>query len=149
MDFDAIYEQYFDKIYYKVLSIVKNPGDAEDIAQETFMSVFKNLSKFREESNIFTWIYRIAMNKMNDFYRKKKIVLELNEDILSLDDDFSAETSVLLKEKLKNLSKLEREIVIMKDIYGYKLKEIAEIKEMNISTVKSIYYKAIKDMGGN
>ena len=149
MDFDVIYEQYFDKIYYKVLSIVKNPGDAEDIAQETFMSVFKNLSKFREESNIFTWIYRIAMNKMNDFYRKKKIVLELNEDILSLDDDFSAETSVLLKEKLKNLSKLEREIVIMKDIYGYKLKEIAEIKDMNISTVKSIYYKAIKDMGGN
>jgi len=149
MDFDAIFEQYFDRIYYKVLSIVKNPEDAEDIAQEVFMSVYRNLSKFREESNIYTWIYKIAINKTYDFFRKKKVELDLNEDILSLEDGTSAETSVLLEEKLKKISKQEREIVLMKDIYGYKLKEIAEMKNMNISTVKSVYYKAIKDMGGN
>ena len=52
MDFDNIYEEYFDRVYYKVLSVVKNNDDAEDICQETFISVYKNLSKFREESNI-------------------------------------------------------------------------------------------------
>ncbi|MGF6905545.1 RNA polymerase sigma factor [Fusobacterium sp. PH5-44] len=149
MNFDAIFEQYFDRIYYKVLSIVKNPEDAEDIAQEVFMSVYKNLSKFREESNIYTWIYKIAINKTYDFFRKKKVELDLNEEILALDDGTSAETSVLLNEKLKKIGKEEKEIVLMKDIYGYKLKEIAEMKNMNISTVKSVYYKAIKDMGGN
>lgn len=149
MDFEEIYEQYFDKVYYKVLGIVKNPDDAEDISQEVFISVYKNLKKFREESNIFTWIYRIAINKTYDFLKKHKVMLEVNEEILSLEYNVDVESNVILREKLSKISIQEREFVILKDLYGYKLKEIAEMKQMNLSTVKSIYYKAIKDMGGN
>ena len=149
MDFDNIYEEYFDRIYYKVLSVVKNDDDAEDICQETFISVYKNLSKFRKESNIYTWIYRIAINKTYDFFKKRKLEFEINEDVLSLPEDINFDTSLILEEKLKLIPEKEKEIVLMKDIYGYKLKEIAEIKNMNLSTVKSVYYKAIKDMGGN
>ena len=149
MDFDNIYEEYFDRIYYKVLSVVKNDDDAEDICQETFISVYKNLSKFREESNIYTWIYRIAINKTYDFFKKRKLEFEINDDVLSLPEDINFDTKVILEEKLKLISDKEREIVILKDIYGYKLKEIAEMKNMNLSTVKSVYYKALKDMGGN
>ena len=149
MDFDDIYEEYFDRVYYKVLSVVKNDDDAEDICQETFISVYKNLSKFREESNIYTWIYRIAINKTYDFFKKRKIEFEINDDVLSLPEDVNFDTKVILQEKLKLISEKEREIVILKDIYGYKLKEIAEMKDMNLSTVKSVYYKALKDMGGN
>ena len=149
MDFDNIYEEYFDRVYYKVLSVVKNDDDAEDICQETFISVYKNLSKFREESNIYTWIYRIAINKTYDFFKKRKIEFEINDDVLSLPEDINFDTKVILQEKLKLISDKEREIVILKDIYGYKLKEIAEMKNMNLSTVKSVYYKALKDMGGN
>ena len=149
MDFDNIYEEYFDRVYYKVLSVVKNDDDAEDICQETFISVYKNLSKFREESNIYTWIYRIAINKTYDFFKKRKIEFEINDDVLSLPEDINFDTKVILEEKLKLISEKEKEIVVLKDIYGYKLKEIAEIKNMNLSTVKSVYYKALKDMGGN
>ena len=149
MDFDNIYEEYFDRVYYKVLSVVKNDDDAEDICQETFISVYKNLSKFREESNIYTWIYRIAINKTYDFFKKRKLEFEINDDVLSLPEDINFDTKVILQEKLKLISEKEREIVILKDIYGYKLKEIAEMKDMNLSTVKSVYYKALKDMGGN
>ena len=149
MDFDNIYEEYFDRVYYKVLSVVKNNDDAEDICQETFISVYKNLSKFREESNIYTWIYRIAINKTYDFFKKRKLEFEINDEVLSLTEDINFDTKVILEEKLKLISEKEREIVILKDIYGYKLKEIAEIKNMNLSTVKSVYYKALKDMGGN
>ncbi len=149
MDFDNIYEEYFDRVYYKVLSVVKNDDDAEDICQETFISVYKNLSKFREESNIYTWIYRIAINKTYDFFKKRKVEFEINDDVLSLPEDINFDTKVILQEKLKLISEKEREIVILKDIYGYKLKEIAEMKNMNLSTVKSVYYKALKDMGGN
>ena len=149
MDFDNIYEEYFDRVYYKVLSVVKNDDDAEDICQETFISVYKNLSKFREESNIYTWIYRIAINKTYDFFKKRKLEFEINDDVLSLPEDVNFDTKVILQEKLKLISEKEREIVILKDIYGYKLKEIAEMKNMNLSTVKSVYYKALKDMGGN
>ncbi|WP_427169809.1 RNA polymerase sigma factor [Fusobacterium nucleatum] len=149
MDFDNIYEEYFDRVYYKVLSVVKNSDDAEDICQETFISVYKNLSKFREESNIYTWIYRIAINKTYDFFKKRKLEFEINDEVLSLPEDINFDTKVILEEKLKLISEKEKEIVILKDIYGYKLKEIAEIKNMNLSTVKSVYYKALKDMGGN
>ena len=149
MDFDNIYEEYFDRVYYKVLSVVKNNDDAEDICQETFISVYKNLSKFREESNIYTWIYRIAINKTYDFFKKRKIEFEINDDVLSLPEDINFDTKVILEEKLKLISEKEKEIVVLKDIYGYKLKEIAEMKNMNLSTVKSVYYKALKDMGGN
>ena len=149
MDFDNIYEEYFDRVYYKVLSVVKNDDDAEDICQETFIRVYKYLSKFREESNIYTWIYRIAINKTYDFFKKRKIEFEINDDVLSLPEDVNFDTKVILQEKLKLISDKEREIVILKDIYGYKLKEIAEMKDMNLSTVKSVYYKALKDMGGN
>ena len=149
MDFDNIYEEYFDRVYYKVLSVVKNDDDAEDICQETFISVYTNLSKWREESNIYTWIYRIAINKTYDFFKKRKIEFEINDDVLSLPEDINFDTKVILQEKLKLISEKEREIVILKDIYGYKLKEIAEMKSMNLSTVKSVYYKALKDMGGN
>ena len=149
MDFDNIYEEYFDRVYYKVLSVVKNDDDAEDICQETFISVYKNLSKFREESNIYTWIYRIAINKTYDFFKKRKLEFEINDEVLSLPEDINFDTKVILEEKLKLISEKEKEIVILKDIYGYKLKEIAEIKNMNLSTVKSVYYKALKDMGEN
>ena len=149
MDFDNIYEEYFDRVYYKVLSVVKNDDDAEDICQETFISVYKNLSKFREESNIYTWIYRIAINKTYDFFKKRKLEFEINDEVLSLPEDINFDTKVILEEKLKLISEKEREIVILKDIYGYTLKEIAEMKNMNLSTVKSVYYKALKDMGGN
>ena len=149
MDFDNIYEEYFDRVYYKVLSVVKNDDDAEDICQETFISVYKNLSKFREESNIYTWIYRNAINKTYDFFKKRKLEFEINDDVLSLPEDVNFDTKVILEEKLKLISEKEKEIVVLKDIYGYKLKEIAEMKNMNLSTVKSVYYKALKDMGGN
>ena len=149
MDFYSIYEEYFDRIYYKVVSVVKNESDAEDICQDTFISVYKNLEKFREESKIYTWIYRIAINKTYDFFKKRKLEFEINDDVLSLPEDINFDSKVILEEKLKLLEEKEREIVVLKDIYGYKLKEIAEIKNMNLSTVKSVYYKALKDMGGN
>ena len=149
MDFDEIFEQYFDKVYYKVLGIVKNSDDAEDISQEVFISVYKNLKKFKGESSIYTWIYRIAINKTYDFLKKNKAMLEINEEILSLEYNVDMDRNMILAEKLKKISMQETEFVILKDLYGYKLKEIAEMKDMNLSTVKSIYYKAIRDMGGN
>lgn len=146
MDFDEIYDEYFDRVYYKILSSVKNPEDAEDIAQEVFISVYKNLHKFRADSKIYTWIYRIAINKTYDFFRKKKIDLELNEEILNIADNEDIGESMIVEENLKKLSKEEREILVLKDVYGYKLREISDMKNRNISTIKSIYYKALKSL---
>ncbi len=146
MDFDQIYDEYFDRIYYKVLSSVKNSEDAEDITQEVFVSVYKNLEKFRADSKIYTWIYRIAINKIYDFFRKRKIELELNEEILNIEDGSDLNNSMIIEENLKRLTKEEKEILLLKDVYGYKLREISDMKDRNISTIKSIYYKALRSL---
>ncbi len=148
MEFEVVFEEYFDRIFNKILGMVKNRQDAEDISQEVFFSVYKNMKKFRKESNIYTWIYRIAINKVYDFYRKKKINFELNEEIFQVEDDVNLNTGILLEEKLKILAQREKKIILMKDIYGYKFREIAKLMSMKLSTVKSSYYKGIKMMGG-
>jgi RNA polymerase sigma-70 factor (ECF subfamily) len=148
MNFDEIFDTYFTRIYNKILGMVKNKEDAEDIAQDVFLTVYKNLKKFRNDSGIYTWVYRIAINKTYDFFRKKKETFELNEEILDIKDNDDISTKIILEEKFKLISKREKEIILMKDIYGYKLREIAKIKDMKLSTVKSIYYKGLKEMGG-
>ncbi len=148
MEFEVIFEEYFDRIFNKILGMVKNKQDAEDISQEVFFSVYKNMKKFRKESNIYTWIYRIAINKVYDFYRKKKVNFELNEEIFQVEDDVNLNTKIILEDKLKILENREKRIILMKDIYGYKFREIAKLMEMKLSTVKSSYYKGMKMMGG-
>ncbi len=146
LDFETVYEENFDKIYYKILSIVKNAEDAEDIAQETFISVYSNLKKFKGDSSVYTWIFRIAINKTYDFFRKRKITLEFIPELYDMEDKTDPNTQMLLADKLSKLSEQEKEIVILKDIYGYKLKDISKLKNINISTIKSIYYKALRDL---
>jgi len=148
MNFDEIFDTYFSRIYNKILGMVKNKEDAEDIAQDVFLTVYKNLKKFRNDSGIYTWVYRIAINKTYDFFRRKKETFELNEEVLSIKDNEDVTVNIVLEEKLQLISEREREIVLMKDIYGYKLREIGKIKDMKLSTVKSIYYKGLKEMGG-
>ena len=148
MNFDEIFDTYFSRIYNKILGMVKNKEDAEDIAQDVFLTVYKNLKKFRNDSGVYTWVYRIAINKTYDFFRKRKETFELNEEVLDIKDNDDISAKLILEEKLKLISAREREIILMKDIYGYKLREIAKIKDMKLSTVKSVYYKGIKEMGG-
>ena len=72
----------------------------------------------------------------------------MNDEILNIESSKDLNVPIFLEERLKKITPQEKEIVVLKDIYGYKLREIAEMKDINISTVKTIYYKAIKDMGG-
>ena len=83
--------------------------------------------------------------KNYDFFRKKKIDLELNEEILNIADNEDLNGSMIVEENLKKLNK-EEEILLLKDVYGYKLREISDMKNRNISTIKSIYYKALKSL---
>jgi RNA polymerase sigma-70 factor (ECF subfamily) len=70
-DTEEIFIKYKDKVYRLAISIVHNDKDAEDIVQNTFMKILKNLRYFRHQSNISTWIYRIAYNESLMYLRKK------------------------------------------------------------------------------
>jgi len=72
IDFKSLVESYQEKVRNTCFRFVNNREDAEDVAQEVFIQVFELLAHFRQEAQISTWIYRIAVNKSLDFIRKKK-----------------------------------------------------------------------------
>lgn len=152
--FEALILSCKGKAYNIALRYVKNENDALDVLQESFIKIFRNLSKFNEQSKFETWVYRIVVNACNDFLRKSKskynemsVVLDGNDDEKELDIPDNTpppETVILNKEHseyiLDCLEKIpidHKEIIILRDIKGFAYEEISEILECSIGTVKS------------
>lgn len=146
MNFEDVFEEYFDRIFNKINSMVKNEHDSEDITQEVFYQVLKNIKRFQNKSTVYTWIYRIAVNKTFDFFKKKKMIFVLEENII-FDESNKTEMTVIINEKLEKLNTVERKVCVLHDIYGYKFNEISKLLDLNQSTVKNYYYAALKRMG--
>ena len=70
--FNLLVQKYQQKVYMHIRRLVIDHDDADDLVQETFIKVWRNLRKFRAESNLYTWIYRIATNEALSFLKKKK-----------------------------------------------------------------------------
>ena len=70
--FKAILKVYKEKLYYHIRKIVIDHDDADDVTQESFIKIWRNLDKFRGDSKLYTWLYRIATNEALTFLQKKK-----------------------------------------------------------------------------
>ena len=133
--------------------MIKNQNDVEDLAQEVFIKVYKNLSKFKGDSSLYTWIYKITVNLCLDEVKKRKNIIYLDEKLEVEDGELERElpssdkTQVELyeekelKEKLhKCIGKLpekQRVMIVLRDIKGFSYEEISEITSVKLGTVKS------------
>ena len=151
--YEEIIGLYEKKVFSTIYYMVKNDNEVEDIAQEVFIKIYKNLGNFKEESSLYTWIYRITVNVCIDEFKKRKKVVYLDEKIdtkdgeveLQLSDDSKSPTDIAedndLKDKLekciKKLPESQRMMIILRDIKSFTYMEIAEIMKMNLGTVKS------------
>lgn len=144
--------EYRIRLYRKASSLIGDPEDAEDVLQDALMTAYKALPRFRGESGIYTWLYRIVVNKCRDFLRSRKSTkndsLEVYEPILS-DDRISVEKNHELSddagyliEKIKGLDTKYRQILISRYYDDLSYEEIANLIEVNIGTVKSRLFKA-------
>ncbi len=134
----------YDKYYRLAYSYVKNEQDALDIVQESAYRVIKDLDQLKERNYLSTWIYRIVINNAIDSLRKKKReTVSLLEVELVHEDQYQEEDPLAL---LSILEDKDRALVILKYLEDWKLEEISEIMEMNISTVKSRLYRALKKL---
>ena len=141
------------KVYRVALSMVKNPQDAEDLAQETFVKVYLSLSSFNGRSEITTWVYRIVYNLSVDFLKKHgkraKVTKTLDDpedpELLDLSDDTFLPEEAFEKKELKKdlydalqqLPDEQRELIELKDIHGFSYEEIAEMTSLKDGTLKS------------
>jgi RNA polymerase sigma-70 factor (ECF subfamily) len=134
----------YDKYYRLAYSYVQNEQDALDIVQESAYRVIKDLDQLKKRDYLSTWIYRIVIHNAIDSLRKKKReTVSLLEVELIHEDQYQEEDPLSL---LISLEDKDRALVILKYLEDRKLEEISEIMEMNISTVKSRLYRALKKL---
>ncbi len=154
--YEVLVNRFQQPVYNLVYRLTSDPGDANDVAQEVFFKVFRNIGSFRNQSSLKTWIYRIAVNEAHNyrrwFFRHRRKEVELDspangsatvEDTVSdagrspYDYVLDRETHSLIEEALSRINPAFRTAVVLRDIEGLSYGEIAGILGISIGTVKS------------
>lgn len=156
MDIDAVINTYYRKIYKLSLFYLNDDQEAEELTQEIFIKVLKKKSTFKEESSIYTWLYRIAVNTLLNYINRKKIVAfisfeniphvkEMADPALRLEKEELGKLRVKQLERcLRQLSNREKTAFYFFHYDGLKQKEIAEIMKTSVSAVESLIHKGMK-----
>jgi RNA polymerase sigma-70 factor (ECF subfamily) len=155
--FGAIVIKYQDRIYSLVVKSIRSQEDAKDIVQNVFTNAFTNLKKFRKECSFRTWLYRIAINQIKNYWRsnKNKFVIAESElkplpekngnwfkEISDEKKEVDSEESKQLANDLISFLPLEqKQIFIFHYVAGYSCQEIAEIFKTSPSNVKIQLYR--------
>ncbi|EMY69582.1 sigma-70 family RNA polymerase sigma factor [Leptospira congkakensis] len=142
-----------ERLFRKAVSMVKDGDDAEDIVQDALISGYKSIQNFRAEAGVYTWLYRIVVNKSKDLLAKKKRGREKPMDD-SGDNQFVdsrvgyekklelSEESRYLMDKIALLEDSYKQVLELRYFENLSYNEIAEIMECNVGTVKSRLFKA-------
>lgn len=166
--FGQLFDEYHRPIFGYTLRRVANVQEAQDLTSETFFKALKNLHQFewRNGGSFSGWLFRIATNEINSYFRKKKNILSLNDENYSLSERIpSSETSLpdfeiieaqiklekkreFLKvhKKLKKLKQEYQTVITLKYFEKKKIKEISQILEKPEGTVKSWIHRGLKEL---
>ena len=129
-------EKYKNNLYAVAFNICKNPDDAEDVVQDTFVQYFSNRKQFETEEHVKAWIIRVAINKSKNitasFWRKNKVTLDETMETLA----FETEDSKQLFETVMKLPEKYRIAIHLFYYEDYTIKEIADILKISESNVK-------------
>ena len=151
---EAVFKEYGDRLYKSAVFLTGSREEAEDVVQETFVRVLASIHGFEGRSSLYTWLYRIFLNVIHDLRRKKYLhqkflaryepeenIVPIEDLIRSIDNETFAKS---LGEAMKNQKMKHREIIVLRFYEGLKLREIAEILNVGIGTVKSRLHHGIK-----
>ncbi len=153
--FDKLYELFSEKVYNTSLSYTQNEQDAEEITQDVFTNIFKNAAKFKGDSAVGTWIYRIAVNtSLNYIKRKNRFSFLRFSDAESERPDFE-HPGVLLenKENAKALFKVidtlpdtQKTAFILSYIEDLPRQEVADVMETSLKAVESLLQRGKQNL---
>lgn len=137
MDFETIYKTFWEKVFRLCLGYVNDYGMAQDMAQETFISVWKQLPNFRNEASVGTWVYRIATNTCLRQIEKDKRIKIVELPVQFKEELFvSIEPQIqLLYRFISELPELDR-IIISLELEDIKQSEIAQVVGLSESNVR-------------
>jgi RNA polymerase sigma-70 factor (ECF subfamily) len=157
--FNVLVRRWERHIYGLTFRMLGRDEEARDATQETFLSAYRNLSKFRGDAKFSSWIYRIALNICNTRLRgRNKFMLSIEEEFeahgfeLAADEqDLSSniqqeQITIHVRRALQGLPPEMRQVIIMKEYEGLKFNEIAEILRIPLSTVKTRMYTGLTEL---
>lgn len=153
--FEKLIQSHQKKVYNIALRMTKNPEDAQELAQDTFIRAFIAIKKFRGESSFSTWLYRIAMNVCTDFLRKrnKAVVISIDQGAIGSEseqpiqlpedapgpDELSEKRQLkqLVRQAMDSLSAEHRQVLILRDLMDLSYRDIANTLSVSEGTIKS------------
>jgi RNA polymerase sigma-70 factor (ECF subfamily) len=144
---------YQQRVYWHVRKMVIDHDDADDLTQEVFIKIHKYIENFREDAQLFTWIYRIATNECLTFLDKKKrrfflpigdVEGELTHKLDTSSQISGDEIQLKLQKALLKLPDKQRAVFNMKYFEELSYEEIAEITTTSIGALKASYHHAVK-----
>lgn len=141
-----LYEDYHLKVRNFILSKVNNFPLAEDLTSEVFVKVYSNIEKFDStKSSLSTWIFTITRRHLIDYYRTRKVNVELNENIaIEIDESICTEDNLdCLKNGLKNLDQRLKDIIVLHYFKKMTLKDVAIKMGISYAYVKILHAKAL------
>src|SRR5262244_3567209 len=156
--FRDIVERYQSKVFSIIHGIVRQRNDVEDIAQQVFAKVYFSIGNFDFRSSLITWIYKITVNECFDYLRKKKVRKLVYESDLSEDEvrrventepsvrQVAADVNLARRDYIfKLLAKVsdeERNLLMLKEVEGHSVEELADMTGMNENTIKVKLFRA-------
>ncbi|MBI2686086.1 MAG: sigma-70 family RNA polymerase sigma factor [Acidobacteria bacterium] len=159
MAFRELVERYQSKVFSIICGILRNRNDSEDIAQQVFAKVYFSIRNFDFRSSLLTWIYKITVNECYDYLRKKKVRKLVYESDFSEDDTQMLEHSGvavdpampvdenlaqrdLAVKLLAKISEEDRNLLLLKEVDGHSVEELADMTGMNENTIKVKLFRA-------
>src|SRR5271163_818699 len=157
--FEELIRRHQQRVFGLVSGILRRREDVEDVVQQVFLKVFVLLKRFDQRAAFFPWLYKISVNECWDYLRKKKVrplvyEADLSEEQVSrLDGVVSAdqppasasdraEARDLLERMMEKLPEQDRELLVLKEVEGFSVQELAEILNLNVNTVKVRLFRA-------
>ena len=155
--FREIVDRYQSKVFAIIYGILRNRNDAEDISQQVFTKIYFSIHNFDFRSSLLTWIYKITVNECYDYLRKKKVRKLVYESDFNEDDAVSMERSEpdgaqgidtalakrdLVNKLLAKVSAEDRNLMMLKEVEGHSVEELAEMTGMNENTIKVKLFRA-------
>ena len=162
--FAGIVREWETRVFNLAWRYMGNREDAQDVVQDTFLSVFRSAKELRDPDSFRTWIYRIALNHCRSRWRRERSnpslesLQEGSEDgeiqvagarTAGSDPGIALETRDMIRKALLGLSEPHRAAIILKEYMGLSLEEIARVMGCPLSTAKSRLYHGLKDVQRN
>ena len=151
--FRELIKQYKERLYWHIRKIVISHDDTDDVLQNTFIKVFKGIDNFKQDSKLYSWMYRIATNESITFINKRARerntdITEIKQDLvtsLSSDDWFTGdEIQLILQKAIATLPEKQQLVFNMKYFDNMKYDEISQISGTSVGGLKASYFHAVK-----